>query len=469
MMALDVVTTDIGRPLDETGGAIVDADFAPEIDQLLPQSSALATRAAEAFVRWLYPTGSTSRIPVVAVTGTNGKTTTCHMISRIMKVFGHHTGKVCTSGIYIDEQFIESGNSGAHHYLFEKPGIDFVVLEEYFGRIARAGFPFSRTDVAVCTNVTKDHLGRIGIHTLEEMTELKRAVMVRARDGVVLNADDANCLAMLPHLTARKTCLVSSKLDMQQIKPLCSTASSFCVLEQIDERSWIVIHDEGNIHPLIAVDDIPATFSGQARHNTCNAMSAAAACFLSGADVISINEGLSSFEMGFRSTPGRLNIYDDLPFQVIMDFAHNEDSFHQLCKYIDQQEVAGKKIVMMSVSGDRQDDDVIAAAAEMAGYFDHYICRNYPDKRGRPLESIPDLSKEGLLQGGVEEHAISMVTDASEAIQISLDLADKGDLLVLLVSETEIDSIWEQVTSFDAGVAKSGPAMDQEIVRTLTK
>ncbi len=454
MLVLDIVTTDPGRPLAETGGAVVDLDLSPELDGFLPWGSQLLDQAAEAFIHWLYPAGSTSRIPIVAVTGTNGKTTTCRMISRIMQTAGRHTGMVCSEGIYIEEQFEAKRGDighGVHHRVFEYPNVDFAVLEEYFGRIARVGFPFSWCNVAVCTNVTADHLGRIGTHTLEQMAELKVAVPQRARDAVVLNADDQYCLEMATLVTARTVCLVSCQQSQETLAALLQKPACFFVLERLDAKDWIVIYDSGLREILMAVADIPATFCGAAMHNTSNAMHAAAACYLSGADIGSIRHGLTSFKMTFEDTPGRLNIYDGLPFRVIMDYAHNADGFRKLCEFIDKQQVPGRKIVMMAIPGDRQEADIMAAAAEMSGHFDHYVCRNYVSTRGRPTEDVPRLLKAGLLRAGISETAISTVPNAAEAIRFSLHLASEGDLLVLLPGDVEIASTWELIMSYAAG------------------
>ncbi len=458
MLVLDVVSPDPGRPMSETGGAVVDLDLAPELDRLLPAGSRLLDQAAGEFIRWLYPAGAASRIPIVAVTGTNGKTTTCRMIARIMQVAGRHTGMACSEGIYIDEQLEaakDDAGHGVHHRIFEYPNVDFAVLEEYFGRIARLGFVYSWCNVAVCTNVTEDHLGRIGTHTVEQMAEVKFAVPQRARDAVVLNADDPYCLAMEARVSARKVCLVSCQQSQQTLAARVQKPACFVVLEKVQTKDWIVIHDAGIRKPLIAVADIPATFSGAAGHNTSNAMHAAAATYLSGAEVGEISSGLASFQMGFESSPGRLNIYDGLPFRVIMDYAHNADGFRKLRAFIDTQQATGRKIVMMAIPGDRQDADIMAAASELAGHFDHYVCRNFVKMHGRQPGEVPGLLQAGLVQAGVSESAITLVPDATEAIHFSLDLACAGDLLVLLTGN-EIDSTWALITSYPKKLAGAG-------------
>jgi len=451
LLAITIVTPDPSRPLGETGGAVVDVDLAPELDSLVSTDSALLRRAATAFLRWMYPEGLNARIPIVAVTGTNGKTTTCRMIARIMQMAGRNTGMVCSGGVYVGEEFqatMSDIGHGVDHRIFEYPNVDFAILEEFFGRIARQGFSFSWCDIAVCTNVTDDHLGRLGVHTLEQMAALKAALPARARDAVVLNADDRYCMQMAHATTARKTCLVSCQQDKVQLQGRLQQTDCFVVLEKVDGADWIVIYNREVRKPLIAVNDIPATFSGAAAHNTANAMHAAAACYLSGASIEKISAALANFESDVETNPCRLNVVDRLPFRIIVDYAHNADGFRKLSAFIDKQQVKGRKIVMLNVPGDRRDQDIIAAGRELAGHFDHYVCRNYVDLRGRKAEEVPRMLKAGLIDGGAPAEEITIVEEPIEAVQFSLEMARPGDLLVLLLGENDFDDSWALVNTF---------------------
>lgn len=447
VLMLDIVSIDISRPLAETGGAIVDMDLAPELDHILPAESRLFQQVANAFVRWLFPPGSPSRVPIVAVTGTNGKTTTCRMITRIMQVSGRYTGLVCTGGVYLDEQF-EMNKAGPNNYIIlENRKVDFIIFEEYFGHIARAGFEYSWSDVAVCTNVTPDHLGRIGVHTVEEIALLKQSVMERARHGVVLNADDKHCMAMRPFLKPRQLCLVSTVKSYQQLLAGEDDSSIACVLETEQGSEWIVLYDKKGRHPLVAVEDIPATWSGTAVHNVFNSMYAAAACWLSAANPETIRKGLSSFASSFEISRGRLNVFEGLPFSVIMDYAHNLDSFQRISEFVDRQQVTGRKIIMFAMTGDRQDKDIKDALDAIAGHYDHYVCRSYPGLRGRLRGEIDKLLETTLLQYGVPAEQITRCNDPAQAIQIALDLGKAGDLVLLLSTEKEFSTHWEILQS----------------------
>ena len=447
VLMLDIVSIDISRPLAETGGAIVDMDLAPELDHILPAESRLFHQVADAFVRWLFPPGSPSRVPIVAVTGTNGKTTTCRMITRIMQVSGRHTGLVCTGGVYLDEQFEMNKVGPINYMILENRKVDFIVFEEYFGHIARVGFEYSWSDVAVCTNVSPDHLGRIGVHTVEEIALLKQSVMERARHGVVLNADNKHCMAMRPFLQPRHLCLVSTEKSYQQLLAGEDDSIMACVLEIEQGSEWVVLYDKKGRHPLVAVEDIPATWSGAAVHNVFNSMYAAAACWLSAVNSETIRKGLSSFASSFEISQGRLNVFEGLPFRVIMDYAHNLDGFRRISEFVDQQQITGRKIIMFAMTGDRQDKDIKDALDAVAGHYDHYVCRCYPDLRGRQRGEIASLLETVLLQHGVSAEQITRCNDPLQAIQMALDLGKAGDLVLLLSTEKEFATLWEILQS----------------------
>ena len=458
MVVVDVVAD--GDTPEDGKFVVVDVDCAPELDRLLPEGSAVFEQAAEAFVRWLFPKPLESRIPIIGITGTNGKTTTCRMTTRIMKRAGYYTGMVCSDGIYLDEKFQITRSDighGAHHHVFEDRNIELAVFEEYFGRIARLGFSYSWCNVAVCTNVTPDHLGRIGVHDLDQMAELKLAMPLRARDGVVLNADDERCVAMVKHVHAKQVWLASRRKSRHEVESLVDRAVCACVIEKIDGEDGIVMYAGGERLTIAAINAIPATFNGTAAHNIDNAMYAACAGYVAGADARQIRDGLVSFVMAFETAPGRLNVYEGLPYRVVMDYAHNLDGFARICHFVDQQQVAGRKLLMVGFSGDRRDAEIVSAAGSLAGHFDHYVCRNFRYLRKRQPHEVPALMKSGLLAAGVGESAISIVENFDAAVHHALDVAQPGDLVVLLVGSTEFQSIWELLHRMGEAAAQGQP------------
>jgi len=451
MSVIDIVTQDIHLPLQESGGAIVDLDISPELDSFLPAGSDLHRKAMSAFVRWLFPEGTASRIPLVSITGTNGKTTTSRMIAKIMQTGQYITGLACSDGIYIDGELTDAGDksgSGGHHRVFESHEVDMGVLETARGALAHSGFVFDWCNVAVCLNVTMDHLGRYGVDTLKQMAELKRSVLERARDGVVLFADDEYCVGMLPGLTTPRICLVSMASPVEELRSISNAASCFSVLETIDGSDWLVLYDGSHRTAVIAVDKVPSTFTGKATFNISNALHALAACHLMGVEIATIRTGLQNYVVNYETAPGRLNFYDEHPFTVILDYAHNADGFSKLGAFVDQLEIQGKKVVMMQARADYGEDFVTQLATAAAGHFDHYVCRSHPVYTGPDPLRVLALMKEALLSSGVEESQVTTTTNTEFAVETTLQMGSDGDLLVFAPGVGQREETWKRIISF---------------------
>lgn len=402
----------------------------------------------------LFPSDEPVRMPVIAVTGTNGKTTTTRMLDRIMREAGLKSGLVCSNGTYLDTRQVDDRaacTDSGHLQVLTSKEMDIAVLETHHAGIMARGFCFDWCDVAVCLNVTADHLGVGNIDTVEQMAELKQALPKRARYAAVLNADDGYCLAMTEAVTAEKICLVSmqSSVDALRVhtadRPAC-----FCVLELVDNRQWLVIYDQQRM-PLLAVDNVPATFGGTAGFNVSNAMHAALAAYMSGIEPGVIASALGSFTSDHDTTPGRLNVFDGFPFRIIADYAHNIDGYRHIAAFIDQQAVTGRKILLVGALGDRLDSDIQDSLVPLAGHFDHYVCRNYHILRNRSPGELPALIEKGLIAAGVDKEDISIVTDPDEAVQYSLSIARAGDLLVLLIDDSEIVANSKLLTQLATG------------------
>jgi UDP-N-acetylmuramyl tripeptide synthase len=441
MLVADVVSTEISSPLQQHTGAIVDVNFAPELDRFLPVGSELHQRAMLKFVQWLYPQGARSRIPTVAITGTNGKTTTSRMITNIMQTGHFHTGLACTDGIYINEKLNEAGDlsgRGGHHRVFESREVDMGILETARGALAHSGFMFDWCNVSVCLNVTEDHLGEYGIETVEQMAELKRSVLESARDGVVLNADDERCISMLPFLLTRRICLVSLQSGVEQLRELADQGNAcFCVLESEECYEWLVFYDGNERIPLMRVNQIPATFDGTARFNVSNAMHAFAASYLLGTGIKSIRAALSNFSAGHELTPGRMNVFDGLPFRVIMDFAHNPDGLQKICEFADRQNVSGRKLIAFSGLSKRSDEQNRKSARAVAGHFDYYFCKDIEPSKPPKRRFTGPFMQQVLTEEGVPGHTTTVLTYGRDAIFRILDNCEPGDLLILLVGRFE--------------------------------
>lgn len=447
MMEMTVVTSDISKPLSATSGAVVDVDFSPRLDGFLRPGSEIMQRAVNKFLHWLYPADAPSRIPMVVITGTNGKTTTSRMAARILTQSGLITAMCCTDGVYRDGKMVErKADVTGDQYLqqLEDPDVQAVVLEAHFGRIARLGFPWQKCDVGVCTNVSRDHIGRLGTETLDDMAALKRSVLDRARHAV-LNADDPRCIAMLPYLSSKLVTLttlgtVENFDDFEHADEL-----NICSIEDVSGRDWIVLTEKGQRRPVIAVNDIPATFDGSARYNISNAQQAVAATRAAKIPIKTIAKVLASFEMNIQNTPGRLNIHDNGRYKVIMDFAHNADGVKNLADFVDSLAVNGRRIIMFSVSMLASNELIFSTAAASAEHFDIYICWDSSDDKHRPAGEVSRLMRRGIEAQGVVSEAIKEVIDQQEALDYALALCRNGDLLVVHSDTGKFDETWKTI------------------------
>jgi cyanophycin synthetase len=370
-----------------------------------------------------------------------------------MRTAGWVPGMASTSGVYINEELQQAGDlagSGGHHLLFESRAINMGVLETARGAVAHSGFMFDWCDVGVCLNVTADHLGEFGVHTLEDMTTIKRSIVARARRAVVLNADYPTCVSMLPFAAGVSVYLAAVESSLETVRSLAGEPVHACVREQDNGVDSIVLYEpDGNRVPLMPVTDIPATMGGAAGFNINNAQHAVCACHALGVGIETIREGLAGFDASFENNPGRLNIHRGLPFTVIMDYAHNPDGMKKLGEFIERLDVPGRRILMYAVTGNRTNLEVTAFTRTPIGLFDHFVCRSYPQLRGREPGEIPALMKTALLEAGVPEERITVVKDPEDASRQALNLARPGDLVVLAVGAGEFERLWNKITCFE--------------------
>jgi len=445
-IVVTIQTSDITQPLSQSGGVIVDFELAPDLGDLLGNWKAepeLLNSVAGELLDWLFPDPASTQIPIIAVTGTNGKTTTSRMIHHILQTSGYKSGLVCSDGIFLDGQQVSKGDGSAfigHARALVSNQIDAAVLETHHRGIAVRGFAFDQCNVAACLNVTGDHLIEGEIETLEEMTLIKRALLERARDGVVLNADSPQCLSMLPFPDASRICIFSSCLNSDELAGIDSRVAVFCLLEDHEGESWVVIKEASETHRVLPVVSMPCTFAGAARFNLENALAAISACYLAAISLDSIRTAMRTFIMAYENTPGRLNYYEKLPFSAVVDYAHNPDGIARLSEFASRLPVKGRRLLMIAGPGDRGDEGIGDMARAAAGKFDHYVCRHYRNTRGRQDHEVPEILRAALMQAGVAEEAISLQMDTAAAIDDILNMAGPSDLVVLTVDHKEFES-----------------------------
>ncbi len=431
------------------GAGICEVNAAPGFRMHVAPSEGTPRDAAGPVIDMLFPPGSASRVPIACVTGTNGKTTTARMLAHIAKMAGYTPGLTTTDGVYIDGQrTVEGDMTGpvATRMVLADPKIDMAVLEVARGGLLRAGMGVPFVNVGAVLNVKSDHLGMKGINTLEELAEVKRIVVEVARDCAVLNADDDNVIRMSAHTDAKHLCYVTVNPQHTVVREHIRAGGRACALEAGVNGQMITLYDKGRHIPLMWTHLIPATLEGRAMHNVQNAMFAAAMAFSMDIKLDAIRQGLRTFDSTFFQAPGRMNVWDEHPFKVIFDYAHNAHAVGVMADLAGRLDVRGRRIVVVAGPGDRRDEDIRDIALAVAGRFDHYICRRDDGLRGRASDEVPQMIAAVLRQQGVPDSAITLIPDEQEAIDHALRMGQLGDLL--LVFADALTRSWKQVIKF---------------------
>ena len=447
---VDFLTDDISQSYKEIGGAIVEVNAAPGFRMHVAPSEGKSRDVAGAVMDMLFPPGIPSNIPIAAITGTNGKTTTSRMLAHILKAAGHICGMTSTDGVYIDGHLSVKGDMTgptAAQIVLRDPMVDMAIMETARGGILRSGLGYQTSNVAACLNVTSDHLGLRGIDTVEQLAEVKRVVVETATDTVVLNADDEHCLKMADYCDAESLCYITMNPNHALVRAHIRSGGMAVVLEKGINGDMITIFDKENHIPLLWTHLIPATMEGKAMHNVQNAMVAAAMAYSLDKNLEDIRHGLRTFNTSFFQAPGRMNVFDEHPFKVILDYGHNPAAVKTVCETVDLMETAGSSIVVLAAPGDRRDQDIIDIAKASAGHFTHYYCKADDDRRGRGVDEVPMMQKNALLEAGVKEEQISVIPNESEAVDAALNSAKPGDLVMIFGDN--IIRCWKQITRFN--------------------
>ncbi len=451
---IDFIAPDITRSVHETGGGIVEVNAAPGFRMHLQPSVGRPRNVARPVIDMLFPKGAPVRIPVLAVTGTNGKSTTSRMISRVLRTQGLDVGLTSTSGIYVnDERIVAADASGpwSAGVILRDPTVDVAVLETARGGILRSGLGFRECDIGVVTNVQADHLGIKGIDTLEDLAWVKSVVVEAVRPGgtSVLNADDAMTLRMRRRAGGRIAFFSLRGGDVLDpiVRDHIADGGLAVVREPGAGGGDIVIHDDHEAIPLMPVAEIPATLDGMAEFNVANALAAVAVCHAHGVPLATIRTGLSTFTTSFEQSPGRLNVFDGHGFRVILDYAHNPAGLRALGETILKMRPRhGKVVGMVSIPGDRRDEDMREMGAVATRYFDEIVFREDPARRGRGPGEIVSLLAAGALAAGFPEERIRRIVEEDEAAATCLGMAGPGDLVVL--TPTDVEGMWRQVLDY---------------------
>lgn len=427
---VDIVTEDISVPITTGGGAVIEVNAAPGIRMHHYPEQGVPRDVGQAIVDTLFPPGENGRIPVIAVTGTNGKTTTTRMIGHIWRLAGCCVGMTTTDGIYVNERCILRGdNTGpvsARTVLLD-PAVDVAVLETARGGIVRGGLAYQYSDVGIITNITEDHLGQDGIEDLSDLAYVKALVAeaVHRRGHVVLNADDPYVLQIAPRVRANIVYVSLEAGNITVKRHLGIGGQAVFLRQDVIYVAW------GNkVQEIAHVREIPVTLNGIARHNVQNALFAVAACYCQGLPAAFIREGLRSF----ARNPGRLNLLHVGNFRVIVDYGHNPAGYEVIINTARQLK-ARRLVGVIAAPGDRR-DDVIRNIGRIAGQgFDHIIIKEDADLRGRRPGETAALLLEGVLEAGHPREQVQLVLPEGEAVATALRQAVADDLVVIFYEQ----------------------------------
>jgi len=458
---VDFISPNIAESYKSIGGAICEINAAPGFRMHVAPSTGTPRDAAGPVVDMLFPPGTPSRVPIAAITGTNGKTTTARMLAHVTKMAGYTPGLTTTDGVYIDGQrTVEGDMTGpvSARMVLADPQIDIAILETARGGLLRAGMAVRNVDVGAVLNVQSDHLGLKGIDTLEQLAEVKRVVVEVATECAVLNADDPNVLKMSGYTDAKTICYVTMNPAHALVREHIRAGGRACALEGGVNGQMITLYDKGSHIPLLWTHLIPATLEGRALHNVHNAMTAAAVAFSLGIKLDAIRQGLRTFDTTFFQAPGRMNVFNEHPFKVLFDYGHNAHAVGVMADLAQRLDVTGRRIVVVAGPGDRRDEDLRDIANAVANRFDHYVVRRDDALRGRDGDEVPRIIANALIAAGVPESAISRIHDEQEAIDAALQMGRPGDL-ILVFADALVRS-WKQIIKFRPEGAPEAPVRE---------
>ncbi len=427
---IDIMAENLTQPLKETGGCILEVNAAPGFRMHLAPSEGLPRNVAAPVIDMLYPPGKPSRIPIIAVTGTNGKTTTTRLLAHIVKNNGYRVGFTTSDGIYIQNHMMEKGDTTgplSAEYILKDPTVEFAVLETARGGILRAGLGFSRCDIGLITNIQEDHLGLNDIHTLEDLMRVK-ATVVKAikKDGwAILNAEDDYCMKIAGDLH----CNVAY-FAMDEEHPVAKRLSREGKIVAVYENGFITIKKGEWKIRVERASHVPLTMGGKARFMIANALAATLASYLWGFKTDDISLSLQTFIPSVAQTPGRMNIFEFKRFKVMIDFAHNPAGYRAVEEFLSSVE-ANRKIGIIAGVGDRRDEDIRDCATIAARMFDHIIIRQEKHLRGRTEEEINGLILDGIAASN-KSVTYEIITKEVEAIRHAINSATDGTFIVAL-------------------------------------
>lgn len=451
---VDVIAPNVNQPLHENGGGIIEVNAAPGFRMHLAPSEGIGRNVAEHVIDMLFPHGTESRIPIISITGTNGKTTTTRLIAHILKNSGRTVGFTTTDGTYIgNQQIVQGDNTGpvSAQLVLKDPTVDVAVLETARGGIIRSGLGFDYCDIGVVMNVAADHLGLKDVNTLEDLARVKSVVprAVSRKGYAVLNADD-ELVYNMKELVDGHCVFFSMDETNRNIERQAKRGRVSCVYENgyitILKGKWKVRIEKAQ--------NIPLTYGGRAEFMIQNVLAATLSCFVHGVSLEDLRVGLTTFNAGMAQTPGRLNFVTIGDVTVLMDYAHNPAGLKGLTSFISKLSYKYRTVVING-TGDRRDDDIRELGRIAADTFDRIVIRTGHYLRGREPEELHRLLQEGIALSD-NEPTVRLIPESRDAIHHAIKNGRKGELVVTLADRVpdDIKYVQEYSDMFHAKAAE---------------
>lgn len=426
---IDVVTPDISKPLREVDGVIVEVNAAPGFRMHFCPSEGLPRNVGAPVIDMLFPPGTPARVPIVAITGTNGKTTTTRLIAHIFRQTGQVVGYTTTDGIYIGDYVVEKGDTTgpqSAQIILQDPTVEMAVLETARGGLLRSGMGFRECDIGVVLNVAADHLGIGDINTVEDLAHLKSVVAetVRPNGYAILNADDPLVVTMAKRVNAQ-----IAYFSMNPDNDVVRSHTQQGGLAAVYENGYLsILKGDWTLRIEQAVN-IPLTMGGRAPFQIANALAASLAAFAQGVGIDPIRAALATFQASANQTPGRMNLFNLGSYHALIDYAHNPASYEALGAFIRNWQ--GERIGVVGGPGDRRDEDFVTLGQLSARIFDRILVKEDDDTRGRPRGDAARLIVEGIALEN-SSFAYDVILDETTAVNTALDGASPGALVVIL-------------------------------------
>jgi cyanophycin synthetase len=434
-IGIDLIAPNLEQPLNHQTSGVVEVNAAPGFRMHLSPSEGKPRNVARSFVDMLFPPDKSFHVPIVAVTGTNGKTTTAKLIAHTLKYSGNMVGFAGTTGVEIDGVSVVNGDySGPEgaRMVFSEPLIDHAVLEVARGGIIRRGLGFDEADVGVLLNIDEDHIGTDAVEDLDDLSKVKATVIevVKSTGIAVLNADDANVVGTKDR-TKGQIIYFSLAPDSPTIMNHLAAGGTAVVL---DNGNVLVRSSEPDVL-IIPIADAPITIRGIVTFNSANVLAAVAALIGLGTNIDVIRTGISTFHPSATQNPGRLNIIDFNTFKLIVDYGHNVPAVRALGEALPHF-TRGRKIVVAHGTGNRPEELLKKFGATLAQIYDYIIITD-PDPRNRELGVTADLVKTGVLECNFDPQQLEIVVNPFDAADRAFEIVQTGDLIVIQVDETE--------------------------------